>query len=313
MNNKGFMMLDREILEDPLYFSERFTHIQAFEDLCFLAAYKDRTFSIRGNKVTLKRGQVAKSVRDLSTRWQWSVNTVTKFLKELQTDGYIDTQKTPVNQIITIKKYLLFNTQTNTQTETQTETFLINKLEERIKQLEREKEELTKVSKKKEEDFSELTQTFEKFRLRYKQYGGKVRGLETELENLKKKHKDWKEIIPLLLDAIEKENSARQQAKAMGKFFPEMKNLQTYINQRAWETYIDDSTNASDDNEYKPIADGVYQRWNPTRQCLEINTPYLSMLNDGYTDDNRPDGATVAWQMYSWVWDSSKKEWVKQE
>jgi uncharacterized protein YdaU (DUF1376 family) len=55
---------------------------------------------------------------------------------------------------------------------------------------------------------------FENFR---KQYPGTKRGYTTEFENLKKKHKDWKQIIPIV---------------------PEWKNLSTYINNRSWEEQI---------------------------------------------------------------------------
>jgi DNA-binding transcriptional regulator YhcF (GntR family) len=161
LNNNGFFMLSRDILKDPMYLSERFTRIQAYSDLCYLAAFKEREFRIRGNKVTLQRGQVAKSVRDLAQRWQWSVNTVTKFIKELQEDGYIETQRTSVNQIITIKRYLMYNTQNETQddtqidtqietqTNTQIDTPIIN-IEEIKKEIKKElKEELANASKKK--------------------------------------------------------------------------------------------------------------------------------------------------------------------
>ena len=66
--------------------------------------------------------QVAKSVRDLADRWQWSVNKVRGYLYELEKGGYIDTQRTSVNQIITIKKYIVVNTQNDTQINTQTDT-----------------------------------------------------------------------------------------------------------------------------------------------------------------------------------------------
>ena len=122
MENKGFIMIDRSILEDDMYFSEKFTRMQAYMDLCLLAAFKSRTFYIRGNKVELQPMQVAKSVRDLADRWQWSVNKVRGYLYELEKGGYIDTQKTSVNQIITIKKYIVFNTQNDTQINTQTDT-----------------------------------------------------------------------------------------------------------------------------------------------------------------------------------------------
>ena len=122
MENKGFIMIDRSILEDDMYFSEKFTRMQALIDLCLLAAFKSRTFYIRGNKVELQPMQVAKSVRDLADRWQWSVNKVRGYLYELEKGGYIDTQKTSVNQIITIKKYIVVNTQNDTQINTQTDT-----------------------------------------------------------------------------------------------------------------------------------------------------------------------------------------------
>ena len=122
MNKKGFIMIDRSILEDDMYFSEKFTRMQAYMDLCLLAAFKSRTFYIRGNKVELQPMQVAKSVRDLADRWQWSVNKVRGYLYELEKGGYIDTQRTSVNQIITIKKYIVVNTQNDTQINTQTDT-----------------------------------------------------------------------------------------------------------------------------------------------------------------------------------------------
>ena len=122
MENKGFIMIDRSILEDDMYFSEKFTRMQAYMDLCLLAAFKSRTFYIRGNKVELQPMQVAKSVRDLADRWQWSVNKVRGYLNELEKGDYIDTQKTSVNQIITIKKYIVVNTQNDTQINTQTDT-----------------------------------------------------------------------------------------------------------------------------------------------------------------------------------------------
>ena len=115
-------MIDRSILEDDMYFSEKFTRMQAYMDLCLLAAFKSRSFYIRGNKVELQPMQVAKSVRDLADRWQWSVNKVRGYLYELEKDDYIDTQKTSVNQIITIKKYIVVNTQNDTQVNTQTDT-----------------------------------------------------------------------------------------------------------------------------------------------------------------------------------------------
>lgn len=73
---------------------------------------------------------------------------------------------------------------------------------------------------------------FDEFRVLYK---GSKRGNETEFENFKKKHKDWKEVLKTLKSCLEKQIEQRKRLKDNGKFIPEWQNLQTYINQRSWE------------------------------------------------------------------------------
>lgn len=150
---KGFILLDRELLEDPMYLSERFTRMQAFVDLCFLAEYKERVLFIRGNKVTLRRGQLAKSVHELSLRWRWSANTVTKFLKELKTGGYIDIRKTPAIHVITVKNYLVTGTKDDTKNTTNTDTYIetLSQIDDAIPEL---KKKNTSTKKKKSKDSS---------------------------------------------------------------------------------------------------------------------------------------------------------------
>lgn len=88
------------------------------------------------------------------------------------------------------------------------------------------------IEKKKKEK-KESEQIFDEFRKAYK---GKKRGLATELENFKKKHpKDWKDIVPLLMPALEREEQYRKIAKAVGEFVPQWAMLQTWINQSRWE------------------------------------------------------------------------------
>jgi hypothetical protein len=73
---------------------------------------------------------------------------------------------------------------------------------------------------------------FEIFRL---QYPGVKRGFETEYENFKKKHKDWKEVIVHLQGCLTYQMEKRYEKKTLNQFVPEWKNLQTWINQRCWE------------------------------------------------------------------------------
>jgi|SRR5690606_1135846 uncharacterized protein YdaU (DUF1376 family) len=80
-------------------------------------------------------------------------------------------------------------------------------------------------------DINVLKEEFEKFR---KVYPGTKRGLDTEFKILQK-HKDWREIIPILLPSLERQHEVRQFKKDRGEFVPNWKNLQTYLNQRSWE------------------------------------------------------------------------------
>ena len=74
-------------------------------------------------------------------------------------------------------------------------------------------------------------------------YPGTKRGTNVELDNLKRKHKDWKEVIPILSDALSYQISARASKSSNGGFVPEWKMLQTWINQRCWEEEISTETN----------------------------------------------------------------------
>ena len=73
---------------------------------------------------------------------------------------------------------------------------------------------------------------FDRFR---KAYRGTKRGLATEFTNFKKKHKDWKQVLPNLLVMYERQCSLKDEARQRGCFVAQEKNLQTYINQRCWE------------------------------------------------------------------------------
>ena len=97
------------------------------------------------------------------------------------------------------------------------------------------------------------------------------------------------------------------------------KDFQSYLRKK---TFLDaiiakggvvvyDPLQSSKNDEYRPLTDGIFQYWDNKRKCLMFNG-HLKMLKDGYTSENRPDGAKCAWNMYTRVWSSSLKEWVRQ-
>ena len=101
----GWIKIHRNITENPMYFSEPFTRMQAWIDLLLLANYRDGAIYVRGNKIDVKRGQIAKSQEFLATRWRWSRGKVLRFLAELQKCGQIVQQKNNVTTIISVVNY----------------------------------------------------------------------------------------------------------------------------------------------------------------------------------------------------------------
>ena len=281
--------------------------------LMYEANFQDGTYM----GVTIKRGQLATGRKQLAAETGMSEREVRTCLERLTNDRQIIIQTTNKFSIITVCKYDSWHglkNQNDQQTTNKTPTNdqqgdtsndHNNKDNKDIK--DNIKEEESNDSKKKE-PVTDLEKDFEAFRRKYKEYGGSARGFSTEFDNLKKKHKDWKEIIPMLAFALENENKAREDAKRIGKFFPQMKNLQTYINQRYWEAYSDGYENY-DPEAYHPEGFPYDAEFDAYRFCDYI--PNHDLL-DGYTDDNRPDGARIVEQITVWVWSSEQRRWNKE-
>ena len=297
--DSGFIMLSRDILEDEMYFSERFTRMQAFIDLCFLANFRERTFYKRGIKVDIKTGQLAKSEEELAERWRWSRNTVRKFLSELQESGRIEQQKSRLITVITIKNGLIVEQQNEQQNE-QLPRIKNNKEDkdnkEDIEVVEEKKKKEKNNKKEKDEKFGECW-------LAYNRKGSKAKSLEY----WRKLSDEEKELV---LPHIKVYVSSRERVY--------QKDFERYLRDKVFKTIIVkgndtiyDPDRFSNREEYRPVTDGIFLVWNAERKCLLFNCP-IDQLNDGYTSDTRPDGAKVSSGLYEWIWSNQTKEWVKQ-
>ena len=124
------------------YLKGKFNGLRAWIDLLLLAKSSDTFARIRGIKVDVKRGQLAQSCNELAERWGWSKTTVTAFLRRLEEQKRISTQKNKVITLISIIEYekyigdfencpappaMQIDTQVDTQNGTQN-SFNINKL-----------------------------------------------------------------------------------------------------------------------------------------------------------------------------------------
>lgn len=87
------------------YFGEKFNRPMCWIDLILLAESAPKDLSYRGIKVVVERGQIAISVRELSSRWSLSAPTVRKRLKEFVEEERITVTRSNVVSIITILDY----------------------------------------------------------------------------------------------------------------------------------------------------------------------------------------------------------------
>ena len=120
MTNQGYIKLYRKIESNPFWLSEPFTKAQAWIDLILLANHKNNSFFIRGIKVDLKRGQVARAEEWLEKRWKWSRGKVRRFIKTLEIEQQIEQHTSNKINVLTIVNYNFYQ-KTEQQMEQQTE------------------------------------------------------------------------------------------------------------------------------------------------------------------------------------------------
>lgn len=116
----GWARIYRQIEDNPLWLSEKFTRGQAWIDLIIFANHKPGSFYIRGNKVEIGRGQIGWSEVTMAKRWKWSRNKVRGYLASLQSQKMIQQKKNFTTSIITIIEYDKYQSE-GQQTEQQTE------------------------------------------------------------------------------------------------------------------------------------------------------------------------------------------------
>lgn len=101
--DKGYIKLYRDIRDHWVWKEKPFDRAHAWIDLIMMMNHEDKKTLFDGNLITVRRGSVITSLRQLSVRWGWSKDKVSHFLDVLEKDGMIrqkrDTKKTALSLV----------------------------------------------------------------------------------------------------------------------------------------------------------------------------------------------------------------------
>ncbi len=118
---RGYIKLWRSSVDNDLYFAEPFTKWQAWTDLLLLANHQPNTIGVRGNLVSVDRGQVAAGEDYLAKRWKWSRGKVRRFMGMLRDRGQTVQQKSHILSIYTITNWDLYQPDNTTDSTTESQ------------------------------------------------------------------------------------------------------------------------------------------------------------------------------------------------
>lgn len=108
MSEKGYIKLDRQLMDHALWQEKPFDRARAWVDLLMLANYKDHDVIRKGKLEHRKRGEVNTSIGFLAQRWGWSENKVRRYLRLLSGSGMCHTNGSADGSTIRIENYTKF-------------------------------------------------------------------------------------------------------------------------------------------------------------------------------------------------------------
>lgn len=103
--NKGFIKVERSLLESDFWLSEPFTRAQAWIDLIGLANYEAREVWAGARCLKIPRGSLFTTFSRLAARWGWSKKMTMCFIRELENAKMCTAQGTAKGTTITIENY----------------------------------------------------------------------------------------------------------------------------------------------------------------------------------------------------------------
>ena len=105
MSDKGYIKIDRALLDHWLWESKPFSQGQAWIDLIALANHKGIRKQKDGKVTYFKTGTISRSVLWLANRWGWDRKKVRRFLSVLEADQMVSVNATTNGTTISIVNY----------------------------------------------------------------------------------------------------------------------------------------------------------------------------------------------------------------
>lgn len=124
----GYTRAHRDRFNHPLFATQKFCRGYAWDWMVAQAAFKPHDIEIKGQTVTMNRGQFSHSMRYMTKAFGWSLGVTQRFIDRLKTEHMIDTATNHGQIIVTICKYDIYQADvdsTKEENDTPTDTAAI--------------------------------------------------------------------------------------------------------------------------------------------------------------------------------------------
>ena len=109
----GFITLRRKVRQHPLFAGDP-AKLGAWTWLLLTACWKDAPYDVNGKTITLQRGQLCVSLRQLASEWNWSKSAVDRFITRLETETMVTREAGHGKLVLTICNYDKYQDQRDT-------------------------------------------------------------------------------------------------------------------------------------------------------------------------------------------------------
>ncbi len=122
MDKTGWIKLHRKILDCFIWDDKPYDKARAWIDLLLSAMHKDKKMLVDGKVVIIKQGSFMTSILKLADKWGWNRKTVSAYLKMLENEEMIVTERTSKGTTVTIVNYEKYQVEGSTDYSTERTT-----------------------------------------------------------------------------------------------------------------------------------------------------------------------------------------------